>query len=51
MASAIPKILVPVTGFPNINNDAAITKIRFEALATAYVNGVTSDKTLNATIF
>jgi len=47
----MPKIFIHVTGLPNINNETAITNIRFDALATAYVNGVTKDNTLNAIIF
>ena len=51
MASIIPKMFVHVTGFPSTSNDMAITKIRFDADATAYVNGVTNDNKLNAMIF
>lgn len=51
MASVMPKIFVHVTGFPSTSNDTPITNIRFDADATAYVNGVTSDNMLNAIIF
>lgn len=34
-----------------MNSDTAITNIRFDALATAYVNGVTRERTLNAMMF
>lgn len=51
MASNIPNTLLPVTGFPNINSDTAITNIRLLAFATAYVKGVTMDNTLNAMMF
>lgn len=51
MAKPIPKQFTHVTGFPNISNDTAITKIRLDALATAYVKGVTSDNTENAIMF
>lgn len=51
MASIIPKIFVHVTGLPSTNNDMAITNIRFDADATAYVSGVTSDNKLKAMIF
>lgn len=47
----MPKTLALVTGFPKINNDTAITNILLLALATAYVRGVTKDKTLNAMMF
>lgn len=47
----MPHIFTVVTGFPNINNEIAITKILLLALATAYVNGVTKESTLNAMIF
>lgn len=51
MAIAMPRRLVPVTGLPRASNDIAITKRRLEAEATAYVRGVTIDRTLNARIF
>lgn len=51
MARSIPKTFVPVTGFPNIINEIAITNIRLLALATAYVSGDTNDNTLNAIMF
>lgn len=51
MASNIPKMFVHVTGLPSTSNDMAITNIRLDADATAYVNGVTSDNILNAIIF
>lgn len=51
IARSIPNTFVAVTGFPNINKETAITNILFEALATAYVKGVTKDRTLNAIIF
>lgn len=47
----MPTRFIHVTGFPRMKSDIAITKIRFEALATAYVSGVTSDSTENARIF
>lgn len=50
-ANAIPQILFIVTGFPITNIDAATTNILFDELATAYVNEVTIDMTLNANIF
>lgn len=47
----IPKIFNHVTGLPRTNNDTDITNIRLLLLATAYVNGVTNEITLNAIIF
>lgn len=51
MAKIIPNTLTHVTGFPNTSKDMAITNIRLDADATAYVNGVTKDNILNAIIF
>lgn len=51
MAKNMPNILTHVTGLPNTSNDIAITKMRLDADATAYVNGVTSDNTLKAIMF
>ena len=41
MAKHMPKTLVGVTGFRNMNNDTLTTAIRLLALATAYVSGET----------
>lgn len=51
MASIMPNTFNPVTGLPKINNEIRITNIRFDALATAYVSGVTIESTLKAIIF
>lgn len=51
MANSIPNTFNLVTGFPKIKRDTAITNILLEALATAYVKGVTIDNTLKAIIF
>lgn len=51
MASNIPKTFVLVTGFPNMNKDTAMTNILLLAFATAYVNGVTNERTLKAIMF
>lgn len=51
IANIIPRIFGPVTGFPKMKRDAAITKILLLAFATAYVRGVTKDSTLKAIIF
>lgn len=51
MAIPIPNTLVRVTGFLSIINEIPMTNIRLDALATAYVSGVTRDRTLKAIIF
>lgn len=43
MARAMPATLVEVTGLRNMNSEKLITAIRLEALATAYVSGVTNN--------
>lgn len=43
MARAMPATLVDVTGLRNINSEKLITAIRLDALATAYVSGVTNE--------
>lgn len=44
MANPIPNTFVAVTGFRNINSEKLMTAIRFDALATAYVSGVTLNR-------
>lgn len=51
MARLIPRIFVPVTGLPSTSNEAPMTNILLEALATAYVKDVTADITLKARMF
>lgn len=43
--------LITKLNLPRINSDMAMTKILLDALATAYVRGVTSDSTEKAKIF
>lgn len=51
MAIIMPIIFMDVTGFPKMQSDTPMTNILLEAFAIAYVNGVTIDITLNATMF